>query len=342
MSPELKAAARSRLRDLGLRLENKTDCRWEAVCGGGSDREFHRLRDERGGSWIVMRYSDAREENALYPDIARFLREIRLNAPRLLFHDAALRLIGLEDLGDENLCSHFHGKGWNAETLSLYRAALEQAGGLHRRASAPVHTMPGFDEVLYRWERHYFLENLVGRWAQVRLSAVECAAIEAEGERMARDLMRHPLCLIHRDFQSQNLMVHAGMVWLIDFQGMRLGHAAYDVASLLYDPYVGLTPPQRTELLAWYVAQRRGEDQGPEALEAQFYSAAVQRLMQALGAYGFLGIAKGKTRFLQYIPRGLENLTEALGRVGGMEATSALVARLRSVVLSRSTDDGSP
>ena len=39
-------------------------------------------------------------------------------------------------------------------------------------------------------------------------------------------------------------------------------------------------------------------------------AAALQRLMQALGAFGFLGHIKGKSEFLGYIPAAVERLRE--------------------------------
>ena len=45
--------------------------------------------------------------------------------------------------------------------------------------------------------------------------------------------------------------------YLIDFQGMRSGLAEYDLASLLYDPYVHLTGSERAELLEFYRGGRR-------------------------------------------------------------------------------------
>ena len=57
---------------------------------------------------------------------------------------------------------------------------------------------------------------------------------------------------MHRDFQSQNIILREGQAYLIDFQGMRPGLAEYDLASLLYDPYVSLTNAERGELKNFY------------------------------------------------------------------------------------------
>ncbi len=299
---------------------------WELIQQGGSDREFYRVRHSDGKSWVVMRYSEARKENILYVEIARFLNEIHLQVPQVLFHDTELHLVGLEDLGESSLYMIFNQGLDHARLESLYRSALDQARLLHQHTTAPIRTMNGFDEALYRWERNYFLENLVYQWAKFPLSEETRAEIEYEGEQMATELMGVPRCLIHRDFQSQNLMVCGDTIWMIDFQGMRLGHAVYDVASLLYDPYVKLDVAQRTSLLNWYAS---AVTQDIEKFERQFYQAAVQRLMQALGAYGFLGLVKDKRHFLQYIPQGLENLSHALEHLSDMDKTKELLHQIR-------------
>jgi hypothetical protein len=53
----------------------------------------------------------------------------------------------------------------------------------------------------------------------------------------------------------------------------------------------------------------------------------MQRLMQALGAYGFLGIVKERKDFLVHIKPALANLREVLGRIAGLEPLSALLER---------------
>jgi aminoglycoside/choline kinase family phosphotransferase len=87
---------------------------------------------------------------------------------------------------------------------------------------------------------------------------------------------------------------------------MRAGLAGYDVASLLYDPYVPMTPDEREELSVIYADLAGRTDR--EAWERELHAGARQRLMQALGAYGFLGKTKGKTAFLAHIPVAAERL----------------------------------
>ena len=48
--------------------------------------------------------------------------------------------------------------------------------------------------------------------------------------------------------------------------------------------------------------------------EPIFIGCAIQRLMQALGAYSRLGNQLGKTDFLKYIPQALDNLRELLSK----------------------------
>jgi hypothetical protein len=55
---------------------------------------------------------------------------------------------------------------------------------------------------------------------------------------------------------------------------------------------------------------------------------AMQRLMQALGAYGFLGIVKDRSDFLRHISPAIHSLHEVLGRIHGLEELRTLVGRL--------------
>jgi hypothetical protein len=115
---------------------------------------------------------------------------------------------------------------------------------------------------------------------------------------------------------------------LIDFQGLRPGNPGYDLASLLWDPYVTFPAGAQEALLAGYraAAGARGDE---AAFRRTFLAAAAQRLMQALGAYGFLGLVRGKPHFLAHIPRALENLSAVTAQAGDLPRLHALALSCR-------------
>ena len=57
---------------------------------------------------------------------------------------------------------------------------------------------------------------------------------------------------------------------------------------------------------------------------------AMQRLMQALGAYGFLGHVRERAHFLTHIPVAIARLSSVVARIPGLEPLSA---RLQALAL---------
>jgi N-acetylmuramate 1-kinase len=274
---------------------------WTPVNHGGSDRRFWRGSGGAAGL-VAVHYGEEKAENGRYAHCADFLHRHGVRVPAVLAHDVSWRRILMEDAGVEDLWSH-RDETW-AVRRELYGQTLVQLARLHaldlREAGAEHVLREPFDEELYCWEQDYFFANFLGaEKSDVMRAAVPMA-------RQAQELAARPRVLVHRDFQSQNVMVRDGQVTLIDFQGMRAGLAGYDVASLLYDPYVALKTEERGELSEVYAALAGRQDR--DAWQVELEACARQRLMQALGAYGFLGVAKGKPAFLQYIPVASERL----------------------------------
>lgn len=154
--------------------------------------------------------------------------------------------------------------------------------------------MPPFDEALYRWEQEYFFEHLVEGLLGMDADSLREAP---EFRDLARRLGASAKHLVHRDFQSQNLLLKDGDAWWIDFQGMRRGRQEYDLASLVFDPYMDHSADDREAILS--IWEDISEDR-PEA--TIFRECAAQRLMQALGAYGNILKKRGDEWYAQHIP----------------------------------------
>ena len=296
---------------------------------GGSERKYYRICAGGKNPVILVKYSSQKEENRHYVEIAKFLCASKVNVPAIYFHDASEGLIWMEDLGDEDLWS-WREAPWE-QRRSLYESALFEVSKLHIAATqslegSGLRLQREFSEQLYLWEQQYFFDNCLRAHFGLNESAVRRYAQLPAMHGIAARLASLPRVLVHRDFQSQNVLIHDDTAWLIDFQGMRPGLPQYDVASLLYDPYVELTGGERGVLLEFYksVARRSGMEISV-SFDEIFYFCALQRLMQALGAYGFLGLQKGRPDFLAHIPAARRSLREVAARIDGLDEFVALL-----------------
>lgn len=291
----------------------------------GSDRSFARL-SMKGRNAIMIQYGSARPENGRYASHARFLRSKGVPVPRLLADIPAKRTTVMEYLGGPSL-EELARSTPEAVLEAKYRSVLDALlvmHGISRQsiAAGRVRLEPQFSAGLFAWERdlmaRYFLRGHLKLDEKVVLDVVK------ELESMSGRLTAAPKVLLHRDFQSSNIIWQHGGPVFIDFQGMRLGPAVYDLASLLCDPYVQLSSGIQARLLEYY-ARRTSR---PEQTVDLFWYAAVQRLAQALGAFGRLSALPETAGFAWRIRPGLIMMNRALSRLVGLERTRQLVGQL--------------
>lgn len=290
----------------------ETACEVETILKGASDRHFYRLKWEgERESMILMVYTLARRDNPKFVPATRRLEKIGAHVPHVMAFDEQRLCVWLQDLGRVDLNS-FDQQPWSVRQ-PLYEATLREAAKIHsveehRLSSRDLAELePAFDEGLYEWEQNYFLDHFVGGHLGREFGHTEYDAAHEALRQLRRRLGRLPRCLVHRDFQSQNVLIQGQEAWLVDYQGLRLGRAEYDLASLLYDPYVNLTRAERGHLLRYYAEHRQVK---LAELREVFYLCAAQRLMQAIGAYANLSRNLGKPHYLQHIPTAVANLAE--------------------------------
>jgi aminoglycoside/choline kinase family phosphotransferase len=249
----------------------------EPIKRGASGRTIVRVKTPGHEPFIGIHWNEDREDNSQFIPVANFLKQAKLRVPAILHDRSRYRVALVEDLGDVDLLS-LKSRPF-AERLPYYRSAFEQVDRLfYAKPAKDFHLMPAFDAALYRWEQNYFFEFLVEEFLGMDAGPLRKNPAFVDLSERLGTVARH---LVHRDFQSQNLMIKDDKVWLIDFQGLRRGRQEYDLASLLFDPYMDHNEQEREALLALW---EEIADERP--LETLFHECAAQRLMQALGAYG--------------------------------------------------------
>jgi aminoglycoside/choline kinase family phosphotransferase len=247
-----------------------------------------------------------------YVAIGRHLATHDVPVPRLQTWDRHAGLVFLQDVGDTHL-QRLVAESNAARTRALYHRVIDlwldmATAGADGFDTRWCHQTPYYDKgVVLEKECRYFTEAFLNGYLQKKIAYGE---LQSEFEAIARALMAAEIRgFVHRDFQSRNIMVQGDRIYFIDFQGGRLGPIAYDLASLLIDPYTALSPALQEMLLAYaetkWQSMARKE---PRRFRKSYRLCAVSRNLQILGAFAHLSRNKGKTQFEKYIPRAARNL----------------------------------
>ncbi|MDA0766920.1 MAG: phosphotransferase [Verrucomicrobia bacterium] len=271
----------------------------EPIQSGASGRTILRLRPDGHPTFIGLHYTNERPDNALFLPIAHFLKDAGLNVPAVLYDNRARNLALVEDLGGDDLLS-LKDAPW-AEREPYYRSVFQQLEKLmYLKVPKDLELMPPFTEDSYLWEQNYFIDHFVEEHLGLNGNSLREDPQLASLRKRLGAVQRG---LVHRDLQSQNILLHDGQAWLIDFQGMRLGHQEYDLASLLYDPYMDHSEEDIERLLALW---EEVADERP--IDALLRDCAAQRLMQALGAFANIVHNYHNDWYKQHIPTAVRTL----------------------------------
>lgn len=283
---------------------------------GGSDRKYYRAKDV-DKNVVLVKYAKDDPDFKRHVEYTVFFMKHWIPVPGLIRVDHKNMTAVFEDLGDLSLYLWFKCERDDDVLEDMYRKVLDIAVSIHSNVFRDISGCPLlqeriFDYAHFRWETDYFLERFVKQIAGIELEDIEF--LNDELNRLAAKADSYPKRLVHRDFQSQNIMIKNGMPRLIDYQGARVGPPAYDIASMLWDPYYRLDEAVRERLLCYYIKMisasdaRFNEDEFMDSLSV----CRLQRHMQALGAYGFLSLVKGKKYFIKHITPALEYLREEI------------------------------
>lgn len=291
----------------------------------GSRRIYYRLKDGLRNFIVLVSPSDD-VDFGRFLRITQFYRLMNFPVPMVYCIDDAAHQVILEDLGDKRLFDLIK-KG--APTREHYQNVIHHLVDLQTRCfqwhkESPDINSRIFDEHDLLWETDYYTKHYLLGHRGMSYDEKAKAKLDAVFHNLANQVDKQPKSIMHRDFQSQNIMMqYDGTVRVIDYQGSRLGSVYYDLASLLLDPYVMLSEEDVFELLRYYHAKSLNPLPFEE-MGHQFLLAGAQRIMQALGAYCFLSREKGLIQFKAHIDPGEQRLRWLIKHLGWKELKAAM------------------
>jgi aminoglycoside/choline kinase family phosphotransferase len=273
---------------------------------GGSDREFFRCSKDNT-SFILIYDTDI----LYYLKLHRHLAERGIAVPEVYWFDTEKSVMVQEDLGPNSL---YEMSIAGTRQPVIYKQAIDELIRLQVEGirGAPLDLL--YDSEHIRWEQEYFRNCFLIQYCRIEKEVSH--KIDMDLQNISSNILQsaEPIgeYLMHRDFQSQNIYYKNKRIRIIDFQSARIGPLTYDLGALLRDAYVEIDQNTERELFDYYHAeiQKKRVNITRNALWQVYRLTALQRGMQALGAFSNLYLNKNKTRFLQYMPRGIRLLKQ--------------------------------
>ncbi len=293
--------------------------------GDGSQRRWYRLGVDQDSLIMadhgIQIHAETAEIDA-FVNIGKHLFGAGLPVPQIYDYDRFAGLVFLEDLGNLDLQGAVQNEPDQKVIQAWYQSIIDiliefSTGGAADFDPAWAYQTPSYDkDLILEKECRYFVEAFLNGY----LGRVETfESYKSEFSRVADKALESPVIgLMHRDFQSRNIMCKKNRFYLIDFQGARLGPLQYDLASLLIDPYVDLAPALQARLLDYCSHKvRQHTGRGEDKFRECYRYCSLARNLQMLGAFGYLTRVMRKNQFERYIPAALRSLDRQLSGSSG-------------------------
>lgn len=289
--------------------------------GAGSNRQYYRMTDGKGGTVIGVIGTSRDEDHAFIYLTNHFLKR-KLPVPRILASsDDELRYLQT-DLGQTSLFDAISG-GRNADgrynlrekdlLLRTIRTLPDiQIRGARGLDFSNCYPQPEFDINSVLFDLNYF------KYCFLKATELDFheLKLEANFRLFAKDLTAEKSdSFLYRDFQARNVMLDAqGNPFFIDYQGGRKGPYYYDLASFLWQASAKYSHKLRRELVYEYYQSLKNFTEVPSVRHFvdRLSLFVLFRTLQVLGAYGFRGYFEHKKHFIDSIPPAIQNLRELL------------------------------
>jgi len=267
----------------------------EIVPPGAGFRTYYRIKTLNNKTYVVSVYTQNGFDS--YLQCSHLLKNY--NIPQIYFSEKIgdIGIMILEDLGTTNLL----------QSVEYYKPAINLLVDMQNERNMTQ------DIAIYSETKFYNELCLMEEWYLQNLLHYECSFEEKKDLSNIKDLivkiiLNQPCGLIHRDFHSENIMIHKNKPYIIDFQDLCYGPLTYDVASLLKDIYHVFEEGERNELLQYY-CEKKNITYDDDFVKLFDYM-CLQRHISILAWFSRLSLTRNKMKYIGFIPTTLNYIYE--------------------------------
>ncbi len=296
-----------------------TDFTVESLAGDASFRRYHRIHfkvvsqeDKREMTYLLMDAPPDKESVTEFVEVAHIMSEA-INVPDIIAKDISLGFLLLQDFGTTEFAHLIaHDKhNMNRYYQKAYQALIELQA-LDTDVNLPAYSNQKLNDEMDLFSQ-WFLPYI-----QVSLTEDEQMLWQTLKDIVIADVQKQPKVIVHRDYHSRNLMQDKASddLGVIDFQDAVIGADTYDLVSLVRDAYIDFDETWVNEQIKAFYDLKYHEPNNSIISLNEFTKnvnvMGVQRHLKVLGIFIRLFQRDGKSRYLENIPKVMNDLCHEL------------------------------
>ena len=276
------------------------------ISGDASFREFYRLQKGRNTSIIVQAKKEKFKNLITYIVVNKILAKYKIYAPKLITNHYEHNIIEITDLGQKSFYNSIIKKKNKFNDykdlikiiIKLQNIKLQRNYRLGKFKinfqNYSIKNLHKESDLFFDWYLKYcFKSSKIKKIKDI---------FKNELTKIYKKLYFQNNTFVHRDFHASNIMLNKNKLGLIDSQDAIIGNPLYDVASLIDDARIKLSPNLQEKLLNFYYHNSKLKKEEYKNLKNDFAILSVQRNLKILGIFVRLFKRDGKPNYLRYLP----------------------------------------
>jgi len=326
--------------------------KYESITIGVSSKHVIRVyKDE--GTYILIDFSKCNnmsDEIFAYPDKninktqinyfidnGNLLRRDMKQSPLILAYDIDKKLVLMDDMGNRTL-----------KKILMIERNQELSGKCFLKAIDIINMIQEVDisNNTYFNERIYDKNSIVGEIKRFinsiiirdntleRISDKELNIIDQEIDKLASDINHLPKALIHRDYQSTNVLYSNNQLFVIDFQDMCMGHYIYDLIALLFDLNIYINEKTREKYIHYFWENNKISQKIPyNDFLQMIYKYSQHRLLQSI-TWRSRNYLSGDMKIYKEVKTGIQYINHVINKSNNSNLLKSIHPYLPTGVIS--------
>ncbi|MEK9716825.1 MAG: phosphotransferase [Pelagibacteraceae bacterium] len=262
------------------------------IAGDASFRKFYRFKSSKGK--ILVYCNRSKKSNLVnYVKVNNFLIKNKFLAPKVIKNSINKNYLIIQDLGNVSFKKYILSK---KNKFIVFKKILDELIKIQKIKVKKQFS--NYNQQKLKKELSLFFEWYLPEFFNNKKIRKIRNNIERDFLPRLASISNREKVFVHRDFHLENLILFKKKIGIIDSQDAVIGHPAYDLASLVDDVRLKISPKDQSKIIEYYLKNTKHNS---HKFIYDFHVLSIQRLLKILGIFVRLYRRDNKKQYLKYL-----------------------------------------